>query len=277
MVKMSVKKKTKQEIKEEDEEDEGDEEVEEVERAMEDWLKIVPMETDKSKIKLRGSMKSGIIAPHPNRTILNGCSGSGKTVLLVNLLTNKKLYADYYDLCVVLSLTANILDDSYSKIKQKSKKTKIVIINELDASIIEDVMKTNLDIIEEKGTHKAPKILIILDDCICNKEFMKSDSLAKIFVMGRHHSCSVWLATQRFASVPRVARLQASQLFLFKCTGSEIKTLVDEFKPANFKRREFENLVHYATRDDYTFLNINMHVPSKLRFRRNLDEILEIK
>ena len=258
-------------------EDDIDMKISKKDNKKKNWLEVSPVDTDKSKIKIRETMKQHIIAPHCNRVILNGASNSGKTVLLLNLLTEKRFYCNYYDVVFVFSLTANKLDDSYKYIEKKNNKSKIFFINELSAEKIEQVLKINSDIIEERGSHRAPRMLVIFDDCICDREFMRSNAMERAFVMGRHSGASIWMCTQRFSSVPRVCRLQASQIYLFKCTGSEIKTLNDEFCPSGYKKREFEALIHHATKDDYSFLSINMTAPRQERFRKNLDQILRLK
>ena len=75
---------------------------------------IKPLETEKNKIPLRSCMKKGIIARFPSSTCISGRSGSGKTQLLLNLLTNEKLLGNYFHYIIVFSPTANETDDTYN-------------------------------------------------------------------------------------------------------------------------------------------------------------------
>ena len=52
---------------------------------------IKVIDTEKSKIPLKKAMKDGVIARFPSSVCFSGRSGSGKTVLLMNMLTNEKL------------------------------------------------------------------------------------------------------------------------------------------------------------------------------------------
>ena len=52
------------------------------------------------------------------------------------------------------------------------------------------------------------------------------------------------------------------------------KLLIDEFTPPRMSGKEFEEVINYCTEGEFDFLHINMKVPMKERFRKNIDEIL---
>ena len=61
-------------------------------------LQISAYETNKSKIKTNTAMDLGYIPKHAASVLIVGRSGSGKTNLLIKLLTEKFFYKDYFDL-----------------------------------------------------------------------------------------------------------------------------------------------------------------------------------
>ena len=242
------------------------------------FLQIGVAKTSKSKIKLNGTMKSNVIPPHPFRGIISGSSGSGKTNLLLDLLTCSSKYHGYYDLCFVISPTAGKTDDAYKLLmdKMKKSKTKLFIINRPTAEQVEHIMTLNKEIIEEQGLVKAPKILIIYDDIISDKKFMNTKAFLHSFVASRHYNASVVICTQKFNAVPRTCRIQASAVFYFRGTQGEDARLVEEFCPPKYNKKEFTNLLDYATRKPYSFLFINTHVGFRERFRECLHTILTL-
>ncbi len=69
------------------------------------WLKIIVPPTNKHKVKTTKAMDEHIIAKHPFRAVMSGCSGSGKSCLLLNLLSNKRMYANYFDIIFIVRVT----------------------------------------------------------------------------------------------------------------------------------------------------------------------------
>ena len=240
-------------------------------------LIIKEISTSKNKVKVSEYQKNHVIPKHPFRAILSGRSGSGKSNLLINLLTNKKFYKNFFDIIFLISPTAGKLDDSYIALEESKQKSKIAIINELDCDTIEEIMDINKGLIEEDGVDKAPRILMCYDDVISNTKFMNSRPFIHSFVASRHYNASVIICTQRFNSVPRVCRLQANAIFYFKGTGSELETLSKEFCPSGYRWKEFASVIDHATAEKYAFLFINGQADEKHQYRIGLHSIMELK
>ena len=240
-------------------------------------LIIQEISTSKNKVKVSEYQKEHIIPKHPFRGILSGRSGSGKSNLLINLLTNKKFYKDFFDIIFLISPTAGKLDDSYIALEESKQKSKVAIINVLDPETIEDIMEINKDLIEEHGVDKAPRILMCYDDIISDTKFMNSRPFTHSFVASRHYNASVIVCTQRFNSVPRVCRLQANAIFYFKGTNSEQETLAQEFCPAGYHwRKEFQPIIDHATNEKYSFLFINGQADREHQYRIGLHKIMSL-
>lgn len=235
-------------------------------------LKIEPLETAKSKITQRVHMRNNIIPRHPSSCIFNGSSGSGKSTLLINLLTKKNMLGGYFNEIYLFSPTGGS-DDLFDHLKIKKSN----IITDIKPEKLEKIMNDQEKVIEDKGIEKAKKILIIFEDIQGNAKFMKSKPFLRSFIANRHFGLSTWLCGQSFTRTPRACRLQANNIFYFAGGGSEKKLMIDEFCPPNLSKREFEQMINYATGEKYTFMHINMRVHPNERYRKNLDEILKLK
>jgi hypothetical protein len=243
-------------------------------------LKIVPYPTNKHKIKQRPNMENHVIPTHASAVIFNGKSGSGKTNLLVNIMSRPEFYGidgsgkPYFDIVFLFSPTANGGDDLVRFLDIPKKR----IFTEFDTTALDNIIATQKDLIEEKkDITKSPKMLIIFEDIQSDKKFMNSKSFLKCFIQCRHLNISTFLLSQSFTRTPRACRLQANNIFLFPCSRSERKLLIDEFTPPRLSKREFGDLIDHATSDDHSFLHINMREMPRTRFRKNLDEILKLQ
>lgn len=246
-----------------------------------DLLKILVYETNKSKIKLRPLQEQKIIPSHPFRTILCGKSGSGKSMNLVNLLTRPHMYgpltrnkkSSYFDLIFLFSPTANC-DDLVSHLDLDENK--IITEEDLFVPTLQHILKTQKSIIENKSLLESPKILIIFDDIQSAEKFIKSKDFTKVFIMGRHYNISTFVCCQSWTRLPRVCRLQASNIMLYPSANSELVLLTDEYTPPNKTKNKFMDLVKHATKEPYSFLHINNQCCNEDKFRKNLDKILNI-
>jgi hypothetical protein len=194
-------------------------------------LKIIPYKTDKNKIKQRPLMQTNVIPRHASSVIFNGASGSGKTMLLVNLLTRPQFYGalpgkkkGYFDVVFLFSPTAGGADDLSSYLDIPANR----VCTDFDTDKLERILKTQKEYIDKNGLLKSPKILIIFEDIQSDAAFMRTRCFKKCFIQSRHLNISSWLLGQSFNLTPRFARLQANNLFLFPCSLSEQKVLLCE-------------------------------------------------
>lgn len=254
-----------------------------------DMLEIVEFKSNKSKIPQRQLMELDIIPRHPSSMILNGKSGSGKSTLLLNLCCMPQFYGPtqpenppgkqnrYHDLIFIFSPTATQDDlPEYLNLEEK------YIITENFENRLEHIINTQRQIIEKKRIENSPKILIIFDDIQSQDSFMRSGSFLKCFIQNRHYNISTILCSQSFTRTPRACRLQASSIFFFQGSASEMELLVEEFCPPGMTKKQFMEMVKYTTSPSarsesggkHSFMHINMKVPLEQRYRKNLNTIL---
>jgi hypothetical protein len=237
-------------------------------------LKIVPLPTRAKNITVPPIMEH-IQLKHPFSLAAYGQTGSGKTVAILNILTNKNMYGGYFDEIYLFSVTGNS-DDSFDALELDKKN---VITKDMIAKL-KNILRKQQAVVEKRGIDKAPKICIILEDLTANRKLMQSPDFLKAFVQNRHLSLSVLACCHKMHALIRTARLNANHHIIFPCSESEVARIVDEHQPPQLKKAEFEALIQYAftpTDDNVKpFLWIATKVPTTIRFRKSLEEILEL-
>lgn len=237
---------------------------------------IAPLETAKSKIPLRASMKQGVIAKFPSSTMISGRSGSGKTNLLCNLLTNKDLLGNYFHGIIVYSPTAGEYDDTYRALNIPKSN----FIKEFGQKELEELIESRKALITKKGIKwvaEKCRIAIILDDVIANRGFLESQVALKLFCLLRHYLCSIFVLVQSYTKLPRALRLNCNSVYVFPASQSEIEILIQEITPNGCKKRDFEKVINYCTSEPYNFLSVNNHAKSGEQIRKNLTEVIDLK
>lgn len=246
-------------------------------------LDIIAYPTNKANIQQRPMMDADIIPRHPSAVIFNGKSGSGKTNLMVNLMSRPEFYGKskvnsnkhktekgYFDVIFLFSPTANGGDDLVKFLEIPKKR----IFTDFDTTKLDKILDLQDSIVSDKGLDKSPKMLIIFEDCQSDAKFMANKSFLRCYIQGRHMNISTFLCGQSWNLTPRKCRLQANNIFFFPSSNSEIEILLKEFCPPHTSKEEFLKMVKYATSTPYNFLHINMRKPPNERFRHNLKDII---
>ena len=238
-------------------------------------FKIEAIETAKSKTPLRAVMKQGILPKFPFSFMISGRSGSGKTNLLMNLLSRKEFLKGYFHFTVVYSPTAGTYDDSYNVLNLPPENFN----PEFGEQDLENLIKSRKELIDKKGIEwvtKNSRVLIILDDVIANRDFLNSPAALKAFALLRHYQVAIIVLMQSYNKLPRALRINSNAVAIFPSSQSEVEVLLDEITPAGLKKKEFQKVIDYATDGRYDFLYINNHADPGKRVRKNLDEIINL-
>ena len=234
------------------------------------------METDKSKIPQRGSAKLGVLPKFPFSMMISGSSGSGKTNLLMNIMTREDLYGKFFHYIVVFSPTAGSTDDMYKAMHLPKEN----FVHEMKSEYITNLIARRKELIEQKGIEwvsKNARMCIILDDIIAERSFLESPDALKMFSMLRHYLCSIIVLVQSYNKLPRALRLQSRAVMVFPAQQSEIEVLIDEITPAGITKKAFEQVIYDATNERYQFLYINRDAKPGEQIRKNLDEIINLE
>jgi hypothetical protein len=234
------------------------------------------IETDKSKTPQRKAAKDQIMPKFPFSMMITGSSGSGKTNLMINIMTRPNLYGKYFHRIAIFSPTAGSADDMYKKLGNIPKEN---FIPTMSPSHIENIIAHRKQLIEEKGIEwvaKHDRMVIIMDDVIAERNFLESPEALKMFALLRHYLCSVIVMVQSYNKLPRSLRLNANAIMVFPSLESEIAVLKDEITPPGITKKDFGKVIAYATEGRYDFLYINRHAEPGKRIRKNLDEIINL-
>ena len=236
---------------------------------------IHPVETSKDSVKQPPLVQAGVLPRLGSSTVIVGKSGSGKTVLLYNLLTRKEFYHGWFDKTIIISPTAE-MDDIQRALKVPPSCTYVDLDEALLAlAIIEQAQSAS---IKKHGAAKTKQICIIFDDCVGHTKFMASAIFTACFIRSRHMNATVFFLTQSFMRLPKICRLQASFIAFFQMSNAEMQIAVDEYCPAGMTAAAFERmLTDVLGSEQYQFFVVNMRVPNQERYRRGLGEILNLK
>lgn len=243
----------------------------------EDPMEIKPLKTKKSDLPQTQAMEAEVINKFPSLTLCIGRSGSGKSNVVANMLTKTFFLKGFFDEIYLFSPTAKS-DDLVEHLKLKDDN----IIEKLDESAItklNQIVDKNTEKIKKDGiakTAKNSKILIICDDCISEKVFIKSNILSRLATAGRHALISTIICSQSYTKVPRVIRLQCQGLIVFPSSNDEIELLCEDLCPPGISKKEFLDIIKFATDERYSFLFVNhMCKDPKDKFRKRFAEIIE--
>jgi len=236
-------------------------------------FKIYKIKT-KNKDLIKPSPLPQILPKHPARVMFSGASRSGKTNLIVSLLSQKRFLKGYFDLIFVFSPSA-MIDDAWEELIPKIIPENHVFVSP-DPETIEKILDVQNKLVEENGINKAPTLLCIFDDIIDNKTILTNKAFQSLFFRGRHFSISVWIASQSYNRVPRALRLQMSNLIIFKPRKSEAKVISTELTPAGMEEKQMIKILNHCTNEPYSFLHMNLQVDSAICFRKGLDTIVNL-
>lgn len=203
-----------------------------------------------------------------------GPKRSGKTSLILSLLSHKSLYKNYFHNIFLISPSS-----SDGKMKQ--------LINEIDkdGKYYKDLTESNIQTIisyikgeqqkikqtEKKTGKKHPPIynLLILDDVVADlPRSFKKNIITSLFLNARHINLSTMIVSQVYKGIPSQIRKQTDIIYTFPVIESEIEAMNTDFKVP----KEIFDLA-FKEEDDHPFLTINVVSKNKPRYFRKFDKI----
>ena len=261
-------------------EEEGEEENNPQDLAF--FTKVKPGKNNDDDIPQPAATKAGLAPKAPFRMLISGSSGSGKTTVACHILG--KMFKNYFHEIMFFSPTVltdpawdcmDIEDDDSITVKENLDPEDIYELYDKAEQEMKGKKKKGKK--ANKSMKNSKRRLIVVDDGISNKKFMKSDDLLKIFVQGRHLNISIVVLTQSYMKVERSCRLQASDILFFPSNFSEVHRVSDEHCPPNCSTKDFKKLVVFATSNNkHDFLYIKRREDPSSRFRRNFDQIITL-
>lgn len=221
----------------------------------------------------------------PNRngfiTVMAGSGGSGKSNLLLNMVTNKNIYRNRFNNIFYITPESSFCSAVNHPFKDHDK-----VFHELNVELLEEIYQSLVSIVVEreelknelknknkKKKHtfiddvetkeKLEKIkpvqynLIIIDDFANDlKDKNIQAQLSKMLIKARHICCSFIFTVQAFNYFPKILRKQLTNAIIFKCKNvEEFLSLSGEL--CNMNKNDALTLFNYVFDEPYTHLDID--------------------
>ena len=226
----------------------------------------------------------------PIRCIVTGSSGSGKGILIANLITD--IFAHKWERVYVFSKTAKT-DHTWEAVdkflRKKIPEDEQLFFDDFDVDKLNEIIETQKRIIDyQKRKHKQihgqsgplMQICIVVDDFGGDENIMrhkKGEALKNLFLMGRHFGINVIISVQKYRLAGTVMRTQATLLMYFKARSmNDLEAFLEENSAlAPGGKKQLMEIYKMATAEPFGFLTINQLTkdPSKI-FMKNLESYL---
>jgi energy-coupling factor transporter ATP-binding protein EcfA2 len=224
------------------------------------------------KFGVDGQLGYNIKDPFPNQSffmIIVGKAGSGKTSLLINMITHKGIYKKIFDKIVLVmpknsrkSMKKNPFDDLPSE----------QAFEEFSYNVIKKVKDIREEFDELDKKRKRPRQqLLILDDITAtlkNNDIQKQ--LIELATNRRHYKLSIILLVQFIRAIPRPVRFQATCLVFFKPSNQLDSKIVEE-EYVNLPRDDYKDLTRFVWQDAHDFLFVDKQNET---YYKNLQKII---
>ena len=162
----------------------------------------------------------------PTRAMIVAPSGSGKTVLLSNLILD--VYKNCFSRIFIFSPSIHI-DNAWNGVKEYITKDMKVKDNDEDDPIyfdeyepheLQKIIDTQHKIIKymkDQGKTKLYQILVVIDDFADNPDFCRhSRLLNQLYIRGRHNCISTITSTQKYKAISNIIRINITEIMIFK-------------------------------------------------------------
>lgn len=211
----------------------------------------------------------------PSRCIFNGPSGSGKTNFCLSLIADPRHMSGYFDKIFIFCPSAELQSD-YAHLETRYKVPKELEVLDFGPAVVQEKWDETRAIFLKCKEAEAPlpQTLFLFDDLINVPNFDKCAST--LMTKARHSGISVWVITQGFMTLSRLMRLQASNVFAFSPTESEIQRLAMDCTNAICDEVKADQMIRYATRERYKPFHFHRHAPLHTQYRKGLTEIYEL-
>jgi hypothetical protein len=177
--------------------------------------------------------------PNVGVVVFTGCTGSGKTVAMINVMHTKR---HYFDQVIVMSGSQETCEDFARHVPP------ICIFNNFDENRLARIYKQQeLD----RAQGKMRPILIVLDDLMyLHKYLKKSTLLTEIFMNGRHAGILLFISMQYCKSLTPDFRSQVKIAFIGADKSPENRKKVFEaFNTVFHSFNDFDSCMRSCTKN----------------------------
>lgn len=223
-------------------------------------------------------LQNDYIPGFPTTVLAVGEPGSGKTNLLMNLLTRDDMWRGFFDRIYLLGPT--IKSDKLYQNLHLPNDQKVTDQKEFIPKLVE---WTNQQMDEvERDPEKAPKCLFIFEDITSYYHTAQtSPDFAKCFNAIRHHKATAYANIHKLKALQRTARMSCRHIMIWRVNTSEVNQVYEDYGPKALSKKDFYILCEDAWRPDEMskkpFLYINKYVEESQRFRKCFTHIFDLE
>jgi hypothetical protein len=204
-------------------------------------------------------------------TLIIGRSGSGKTNVMLHMLTDNHLLGNVFKSKNIYLFCAVKPDKSITKALKIPKKN---IIEDFDDSKVLQMFKELEDGVETKGWSKAPRTMWIFDDILSKKRFLRGKAIRQLATAGRHAKLSYCMLSQYYKALPPILRTNASYIIYFSANEAENFKFAEEQTPSFMRKKRFLQLIEHCTKEPYSFMALNTLANKGEEVRRGFNVIV---
>lgn len=177
-----------------------------------------------------------------------GAPGSGKTSLMMSLLTNPETYSKcFHHIFFVCPATsrASINGDPWAKHPQEK------LFDELTPQVLEFVHEFS-----KVASAEKQYTLLILDDCAVELKQKENERILKYLAYNRRHlKLTIWIMSQSYIALPLSIRKALSHCIMFRPRNKkETQTIYDELLFLPKEQHELLTNHIFPEDDEYGFL-----------------------
>lgn len=234
-----------------------------------DTLEVQVYKSNKNKIKQPESCCNGVLPRLHCSFLIIGKSGSGKSNVVIHMLTSKKLLGGAFDIILYLCDSPDDLFRDNLPIPKEN------FIKNFTDEWLEKLINKQKESVEKKGIDKTKSICLIFDDILSKRKFLNGNLIKKLVCETRHYAITCIFNSQSYKNIPRVVRINVRGLILFPSSLGELEKFAEENALPNMSKKRFLQLIQHCTSKPYQFAFINHDAPDPQdKLRRNFTTII---
>lgn len=238
-------------------------------------LIIKPMPLDNEKEDSKISKLDKRLFGHPFRCVIVGSSGGGKSSFLYSLLSDKKMYADFFDKVLIWNGSPRY-NTQFRKLKN------VEVFNSFDPEEIKNIVDEIRIMQEERKAENLRyyRILFVFDD-YSSKGLVSRNSINiidDVFCSGRNAGISIILTSQVYKHINRNCRMTNVTHLVVMGVNQEMMKEISEEHQSEFATPDDIVSIYkdIRTKDNYGHLIVDYKKPAKERFR-TLNKVYKIE
>ena len=224
------------------------------------------------------------VAPRiPFSMVITGQSGSGKTMLLANLILD--IYKGCFSRIFIWSSSID-LDPVWTPVKKYIEKDLNVNPEKekvyFDTFNIDEMQKVldlqhKINQFQKKNEHpKLFSVLFLIDDFIDQASFAKHNNLLNaLYIKARHYGVNIISSSQKYNGLSTTIRTNSRQMIFFKLRNyKEVESVLDELAGVLISKKAMSDMkslhqakqllleiYNVATEEPFSFLFVNLMQP----------------